>query len=255
MNKIKILGIEIDVVDLKNAIEIIDGFVKTKKPHQICTVNPEYIMAAQNDTTFKAIINSADLRVPDGAGLLWATRYARKSHILTQRVTGVDLIWQLAKTGEKNGYKFYLLGGKPGVAEQAALVLKTQYPNLKIVGISQGKPESPQSNIKFNSQVFETKLVTSISKLKPDILLVAYGAPRQDKFIYKHKKELNVPVMMGVGGSFDFISGRIKRAPKWMQQIGLEWLFRLILEPKRINRIITATIRFPLKVMFSKKNN
>lgn len=254
MNKIKILDVNINIVNINDTTKIIDDFIKSKKPHQICTVNPEYIMTARADSHFKQIVNSADLCVPDGAGLLWASRYIRKSHALTQRVTGVDLIWKLAQIGESKGYRFYLLGGKPGVGEQTALVLKTKYPNLKIVGISQGRPESIQSNIKFDSEIFEKKLVSSISKLKPDILLVAYGAPKQDKFIFKYKKELNVPVMMGVGGSFDFISGRIKRAPRWMQKIGLEWLFRLFVEPKRLNRIITATIRFPLKVILSKKS-
>jgi N-acetylglucosaminyldiphosphoundecaprenol N-acetyl-beta-D-mannosaminyltransferase len=272
MNKTKILDINIDIVDITKTITIIDDFIKSKKPHQVCTVNPEYIMAAQKNNDFKQIVNNADLCVPDGAGLIWASRLIAKSKVhestsqkstssgqrltsnaLAQRVTGVDLIWHLAKEGEKRGHKFYLLGGKPGVAQQAALVLKTKYPNLKIVGISQGKPEFLQSNIKFNAENFEKELVTKIKTLSPDILLVAYGAPKQDMFISKFKKELNVPVMMGVGGSFDFISGRIKRAPKWMRKIGLEWLFRLFIEPKRFGRIFTATVRFPLRVMTSKK--
>ncbi|MCL5795282.1 MAG: WecB/TagA/CpsF family glycosyltransferase, partial [Patescibacteria group bacterium] len=273
MDKIQILDININLVDIKQAIDIIDGFIKSKKPHQICTVNPEYIMAAQKDVEFKKIINNADLCVPDGAGLIWASKFIEKSRVesrestsqkstssdqrlassvLTQRVTGIDLIWKLAQTGESKGYKFYFLGGKPGVAEQAALILKTKYPNLKIVGISEGQSEFPQANIKFNKDNFAKKLVAKIKALSPDILLVAYGAPKQDKFIAKFKKELNVPAMIGVGGSFDFISGRIKRAPKWMQKTGLEWLFRLFIEPKRLNRIITATIRFPLKVILSK---
>lgn len=279
MQKIEILGVKVNNVTMDETIEQIEEFIKSKKPHQICTVNPEFIMAAQKDRGFKDVLNNADLCVPDGAGLWWASRFlskrishianlprsprveagrqaGRKSQIIQERVTGVDLIWKLAETAEKRGYGLYLLGAGPSVAEQTALVLRTKYPRLKIVGISEGVPQINQArNSILDLDAFEKKLVSQLSHLAPQILFVAYGAPKQDKFIAKYKKELGVPVMMGVGGAFDFISGRIRRAPKWMRILHLEWLFRLILEPNRLNRIITAIIRFPWAVLNDKSRS
>lgn len=259
MKIIEILGIKVNNVDYQEAIAKIEEFIKSGKPHQICTVNPEYIMAAQKDEEFREILNKADLCLPDGAGLLWASRFLAKKRsaisdqrlaIIQERVTGVDLIWKLAELSEKRGYSIYLLGAGPGVAEQTALVLRTKYPLLKIVGASEGIPQLDQSRgAILDIDQFEKDLITQISNLKPQILLVAFGHPKQDKFIAKYKKELRIPVMIGVGGAFDFISGRRKRAPKWMRTIHLEWLFRLILEPHRLNRIITATIKFPWAVV------
>ncbi len=265
MKEIKILDVKVNPIAKSEAIEKIDEFIVSKKPHQICTVNPEYMMAAQKDLEFKKIINEADLCVADGAGLWWASRYqnlkgksqkskdSNQSSIIKERITGIDLVYDICSLASKKGYSIYLLGAGPTVAEQTALILKSKYPNLKIAGISEGIPQlTTGRQINLDTENFESNLAVQISKLNPQILLVAYGAPKQDKFIYKHKKILNIPVMMGVGGSFDFISGRIKRAPKWMQKMHLEWLYRLINQPSRINRIITATIRFPIKVLFSK---
>lgn len=256
MKEIKILDIKVNPIAKKEAIEKIDEFIVSKKPHQICTVNPEYIMAAQKDLEFKKIINDADLCVPDGAGLWWASRiHSRQADniAIPERITGIDLIYDICELASKKGYSIYLLGAGPTVAEQTALILKNKYPELKIAGISEGIPQlTTGRQINLDAEKFEDELAAQISNLKPQILLVAYGAPKQDKFIYKHKKILNVPIMIGVGGSFDFISGRVKRAPKWMRNLHLEWLYRLINQPSRINRIITATIRFPIKVIFSK---
>jgi len=252
MTDIKILGVKINNVDYRTTIEKIEEFIKSQKPHQICTINPEYIMAAQKDPEFKQILNQADLCIPDGTGLILASRFLAKSksQIIKKRVTGVDLIWKLAELGQKKSYSIYLLGAGPGIAEQTANILCNKYPELKIAGFSEGIPQLPRNRkIILDLDRFEKELVSKICKLKPQILLVAYGAPKQDKFIAKYKKELAVPVMIGVGGSFDFISGRIKRAPQWMQKTHLEWLYRLFREPKRINRIITATIRFPIAVI------
>jgi len=256
----KILNVKVNNITFQETIIKIEEFIKTKKPHQICTVNPEFIMAAQKDREFRDVLNNADLSVPDGAGLLWAAKYlskkslvsSRQPSVIKERVAGIDLVWEMAKLAEKKGYILYLLGAGPGVAEQTAITLRTKFPDLKIAGVSEGIPQlEPGRASVLDLDKYEKKLVTDICKLKTDILLVAYGAPKQDLFIAKYKKELNVPAMMGVGGSFDYISGRIPRAPIWMQKLALEWLYRLINEPKRFNRIITATIRFPWKIICS----
>lgn len=260
----RILNVKVDNISFSETIDKIQEFIKSKKPHQICTVNPEFIIAAQKNKEFMTVLNNADLCVPDGTGLIWASKYlskkssvvSRQSLVIKERVTGVDLVWKIADLAEKNGYTMYLLGAGPAVAEQTAITLRTKFPDLKIVGVSEGIPqlESSRTSV-LDLNGFEKKLVTDIGKLKPDILLVAYGAPKQDIFIAKYKKELNISVMMGVGGSFDYISARVPRAPIWMQKIGLEWLYRLFVEPKRFNRIITATIRFPLAIMRDRNNS
>lgn len=265
MQELNILGVKVNNVTMDETIERIEGFIKSKKPHQICTVNPEFIMAAQKDREFMNVLNGADLCVSDGAGLLWASRYLSKlvnsstrqpMTPIQGRVTGVDLIWKMAEIAEKRGYSIYLLGAGPSVAEQTALGLRTKYPYLKIAGVSEGVPKlQPDRTSVLDIDSFEKSLASKIYKLKPNILLVAYGAPKQDKFITKYKKELGVPVMMGVGGAFDFISGRLRRAPKWMRTIHLEWLYRLILEPRRLNRILTAVVKFPWAVIMAGARN
>lgn len=263
MKQIEILGVKINNVTFDEAISLIDGFVLSKKPHQITTVNPEFIMAAQNDGEFKNIINKSDLSVPDGAGLLFASRYILGTPI-KERVTGVDLVCSLAKIANKNKYRVFFLGGQTGVAEKTAKTLKNENPDLVIAGTYAGNPslnyggiasyrELRMTDIKPKAKDANLEIVKKIKQAKPDILFVAYGAPKQDKFIFRYKKTLNVPVMIGVGGAFDFISGSAQRAPKWMQKLWLEWLWRLFREPWRFNRIVTASIRFPLAVLFNKK--
>ena len=242
MKKIKILNVKIDNVSFQESLKRIEGFLKSDSPNQIVTVNPEFIMAAQRDRDFLKILNSASLAVPDGIGLIWASKflYGNKNK-LTERVTGVDLVWAIAKMASEKGWSIYFLGAGPGVARIAANRLKLLHKNLKIAGVSVGEPK-----------YFEKSVVEGIRKSGADILFVAYGAPKQEKFIYKNLKDLKVKVAMGVGGSFDFIAGKQVRAPRWLQKIGFEWLWRLFFEPRRINRILTAVVRFPLKVIFSK---
>ncbi len=242
MKKVKILGIKIDNVTFLGALKKIESFIQSGKPHQIATVNSEFIMAAQKDSEFKEILNRADLAVPDGTGLIFASGflYGRKNK-LKERVAGIDLVWELAKMAAENEWSIYFLGAAPGVAKKTANRLRSIHRNLKIAGTCQGQP-------KFS----ERKVIQDIKKSKADILLVAYSAPKQDKFIHKNLKKLNAKVAMGIGGSFDFVIGAQKRAPRWMQKLGLEWLWRLIREPKRAGRIFTATVKFPWTVFWSK---
>jgi len=254
MNKIKILDVKIDNVNFQEAVKLINAFVQIGKPAQIVTVNPEFIMMSREDDEFKDILNRAELSVPDGAGLILASRFQKQP--LKERVTGIDLMLAIAKLAEKKKYPIFLLGGEHGYGSKAATALKEKHPNLIISGTYEGKPVFKKNkskdyrslrmtDIKPGSNDQNMEIVKKVRASRPKILFVAYGAPKQDKFIARYKHLLNVPVMMGVGGSFDYIAKKVERAPKWMQKIGLEWFWRLLKEPHRFNRIITATIRFP----------
>lgn len=233
----KILGVKIDEFSFSEVMKKITSFLNENKIHQIATVNPEFIMTAQKDVAFKNILNSTDLNIPDGFGLQCAAFYKRKK--IGKRLTGVDLTWEIAKLAQEKGYSVFLLGGKPGVAEMTANRLRYLYRNLKIAGTYAGSPD-------------EEGIIERINSSNADILLVAFGAPKQEKFIHENKNELKCKVAMGVGGTFDYISEIVQRAPKWMQTLGLEWLYRLIRQPSRIKRIYTAVIKFPLTVIFSR---
>lgn len=236
--KIEILGVKIDSLTFDECLVVAERLIRENRHSQIVTVNPEFVMSAQKDTRFREIINSADLAVPDGTGLLWAAK--RKGTPLKDRITGVDLTWAICKLAAEKRFKVFFLGGKKGVAEIAAQKIREKYPELKVVGTYAGSPHDPAT-------------LYLVKRSKPDILFVAFGAPKQDKFISDLKKITSIPLSMGVGGTFDYIAGTAHYAPKWMRQIGLEWLFRLITQPRRINRIITATIRFPWAVWRNKK--
>lgn len=228
-----ILNVKIHAVTNLQTLALIEQFILSQQPHQIVTVNPEFVVEAQTDESFRQIINQADLALPDGIGLLKMARFASNTP-LSERVPGSDLVIRLAALSHWKGYRIYFLGAWEGVAEKAIANLKLRYPNLRVAGHYAGSPA-----IEENDAIVERILPT-----KPDILLVAYGAPKQDKWIARNMERLQVPVCIGVGGSFDFIAGIAKRAPHWMQQLHLEWLHRLIKEPWRWRRIWNAVPRF-----------
>jgi len=236
----KILDVQIDELDFKQVMRKIADFCLGKRLRQIVTVNPEFLVATQHDEEFKKILNAADLSVPDGFGLKIGAWLSGQK--LGERITGVDLTWEIAKLASERGWSVFLLGGKSGVAYKTAQRLKLVHPKLKIAGTYAGSPE-------------ERGIVVKINSTKPNILLVAFGAPKQDKFIYNNRTRLNTQVAMGVGGTFDFISATTPRAPKWMRALGLEWLYRLIHQPSRIGRIFTAVVKFPLMVIWYKIRN
>ena len=221
-----ILGVQVDSFNYEQALSLIEGFVESGHPHQVVTVNPEFIVAAQSDDEFRDILNASSLALPDGVGLLWAARFL--GHPFQERVTGTDTVQRVAALAAQKGYSLFLLGAAPGVAVETAARLCETYPGLRIVGTHAGSPASEE----------EDEIVSMIQKAKPDILFVAYGAPQQDKWIARNLERLGVPVAMGVGGAFDFISGRAKRAPRWLQRLGLEWLHRLCHEPWRWRRML-----------------
>lgn len=251
MKKIKILGVRVDNLNFNQAVRRIDSFIKSRQPHQVVTVNPEFVMTALKNREFFKILNSADLAVADGKGLIWASEFLYGSQsALKEKVAGIDLVWALAKLASEKSYSIYFLGGQLGVAEKTAMVLKKIHPDLKIAGFSVGEWTNKNQKLKIKNQK-ENQIVENIKDSQADILLVAYGAPKQDKFIAQNLDKLGVKVAMGVGGSFDFIAGRAKRAPKLMRT-NFEWLWRLVKEPWRFKRIFTAVVRFPLKIFLDK---
>lgn len=261
--QVKILGIEFDGVTLKEATSVIAGFLKSPRQHYVVTPNPEILLHAQKSPSYREILNQASLKVADGIGILWAARYVlphryRLSRLiagvwglimllirpqalrspLPERVTGVDLVETLCHQSHRLEAKIFLLGARPGVAE--AVAKKWRFD--QIVGVYAGSPKPKD----------EEEILQRIHSSRANLLFVAYGAPQQEEWIARNLPRLPyIKVAMGVGGAFDFIAGRQQRAPQWMQKLGLEWLWRLLQEPKRIKRIFNATIRFPIRTIFS----
>lgn len=233
---IRVLGLPIASITYSQWLDLIGDWVSSRSIHHVCTINPEFIMIARDDVNFRNILSRADLCVPDGVGLLWAAKHLGNQ--LPERVTGSDGVPKIAERAAQAGWKLYFLGAAPGVAAQAAQILQRQHPNLQIVGIYSGSP-SPDE---------EDAIVDRINVSGADILFVAYGAPEQDKWIARNLPRLQVKMAMGVGGSFDFIAGIVPRAPLWMRRSGLEWLYRLYLQPWRIRRMLRLP-RFVLAVL------
>ena len=238
-----VLGVRVDRVTRKQALDRIERMIasrragETSQPcQQVVTVNTEFVMAAQQNSGFRQTINRAALVVADGIGIVWAT-YLGKTPV-PERITGTDTVAALAKRCAASGYRLYLLGAAPGVAEQAAAHLQAIAPGLEIAGTYAGSP-APEE---------EDAIIERIQAADADVLCVAYGAPAQELWIDRNLARLPVAVAMGVGGAFDFLSGRQRRAPRIMQRVGLEWLYRLYREPWRWKRML-AIPRFMLYVL------
>jgi len=233
---ITILDIPIHPLTYEHFLQIIAEFIAEKRPRQICTANPEFVMTAQRQANFRQVLRRADLVVADGVGLLWAAR--RQGRPLPERVTGSDGIYLLAERAAREGWRIYFLGAAPGVAEEAARLLQQRYPGLQVAGTYAGSPAEKEY----------AEIAARIRAARPHILLVAYGAPQQDIWIAEHKEELGVPVSMGIGGAFDHVVGVRRRAPSWLIRLNLEWLWRLITQPWRWRRQLELP-RFVLAVL------
>ncbi len=240
---VEILGVRVDCVDFAQTLTIMQGWLESRTcpppdsdgpvacggafvTRQICTVNPEFVMHARRDPAFATTLAQADLAVPDGEGLLWAAR--RQGVPLKERVTGSDGIYRICERAAQVGWTVFLLGAAPGVAATAAARLQALYPGLQVVGTYSGSPAEGDWPL-IRAQLQQTS---------PDILFVAYGHPRQDRWIAQHRHELPVKVALGVGAAFDFVAGVARRAPRWLQRLGLEWLHRLLIQPWRWRRML-----------------
>lgn len=247
MNKIKIFGVEINNLTLKEAVKIVERFLKSDTLNTICTPNTEIVMAAKEDSKLKNIINENDLIIPDGIGLIYGSKMRKKP--LKERVTGFDLSIKLLEIANEKGYSLFLLGGKEGVAKTAAENISIKYPNVKIAGVHHGYFKGSHNG--YNNHEDELNLVQMINSTKPDVIFVGLGFPKQEVWIAENRKRIHGKVIIGNGGTMDILAGNMKRAPKIFQKLGLEWFYRLIKEPSRIRRQI-ALPKFIIYILLNK---
>ena len=218
-------GIPFAPFTLAETLAAIDDLIKTGRPAYFITANTHYAMLTESDASLRAINARAAFILADGAPLVWASRL--QGSPLPERVAGSDLIYELSATAARKGYRLFFLGGAEGVAEEAARRLGVRYPGLQVVGT-----ECPPFRELTDRE--QDALIARIRSTGPDILFVAFGQPKGERWIDRHLAELGVPVSVQVGASLDFAAGRVRRAPRWMQKAGLEWAFRLGLEPTRL---------------------
>jgi len=235
VDSVRILGVRVDRISQSQTLDRFALWIAEGGSHQVVTVNPEFVIKAQQDDAFRVVLDEADLALPDGQGLLWASRLLGAP--ILERVTGSDLVPRLAEWAAECGHRLCFLGASPGVAARAADVLRGRYAGVQIVDAFPGSPDAAEDEAQCER----------IMASRPDVLLVAYGAPKQDLWIARNLARLDIPVCIGVGGSFDFLAGVTVRAPVWMQEMGLEWLHRLLQEPWRWRRML-ALPRFVLAV-------
>jgi len=224
MTQARILGVRVDCLDMEAALRRIESFVDEGGPHLVATVNPEFVMTARHDKEFSRVLETADLCLADGTGVVWAMR--RQGCALGGPVTGADLVPLIGELCARRGFRLFLLGAGPGVADQLSAGLRSKHPGLE-VGSHSGSP-GPAADL---------ETLELIRSHRTQVLLVAFGAPGQEKWIDRLKDRLGVAVAVGVGGAFDYMTGRVPRAPRWMSDAGLEWLYRLIRQPWRIKRM------------------
>lgn len=238
---VPIYGLQVSKMNMDDTVEYLEQSIKKGKPQQIITANPIMIMTALEQPAYMQVMKHAELLVPDGAGLVWAASTCGQP--VAERVAGYDLLHRLMDRGQALQWKVYLLGSTPEVIQATATRLKSLYPHTAIVGYRDG----------FFGPDQDAEIISEIRRLSPDLLFVARGADTQEPWIGTYKQELGVPIIMGVGGSFDVISGKTKRAPKLFQKLRLEWFYRLLKEPTRYKRML-ALPKFALKVLKDKEN-
>jgi len=255
--KINLLGVPIDSFTRQQSLKFIEQKIATSKPVFITTVNTEFLFRASNDSTVFEMLKKSTLNFADGVGILWSAKFLSLKlpvnkfwryivgflkligslaailfypdylkEPIPERISGSDFIWDLSRFAVRNNLSIFLLGGNPSVPEQAALKLQTEIYNLRVVGTYEGSPEIED----------EEKIIEIIKKAEPDILFVAYGVPAEELWLKRNLKKTGAKIGIGVGGTFDFLAGRKPRAPKFIRSIGLEWFFRLIVEPRRFRR-------------------
>jgi len=235
----RVLGVRVDCLDMGAALRRVEEFVDAGGHHQVATVNPEFVMSAQRDPEFSKVLESADLCLADGTGVVWAAR--RQGCELSGPVPGVDLIPPLAALCARRSFRLFLLGASPGVAAALAMRLRAEHPSLDVAAHS-GSPD-PSS---------DDETLRLIHVHRTQVLLVAFGAPKQDLWIARLKDRLGVSVAIGVGGAFDYLTERVRRAPVWMRRAGLEWLHRLANQPWRIRRMVVLPA-YAIKVLSAGK--
>jgi N-acetylglucosaminyldiphosphoundecaprenol N-acetyl-beta-D-mannosaminyltransferase len=225
--RINILGIDISAINMSDALSKIEHLIITKKQGYVCVCPNHTIMESQKDSKLRDIVNSADVATPDGMSIVWASRLL--GHHEVEQVAGSELMIAISDLSAKKGYTHFYYGGDNSVPGKLAESIQQRFPNLKIVG-TYSPPFRKLADDENNA------IIDMINNTNPDIVWVGLGMPKQELWIGDHFGQIKAPVMIGVGAAFDFLSGKKKRAPKWVQKAGLEWLFRLIQEPKRLWR-------------------
>ncbi len=232
---IHILDMPVHRVTMRDALDTIDGFIRAGTPHHVVTADASMLVMAQQDEELRAIVANADLITPDSEGILWASR--QQENALSERVSGVEIVERLCERSAQHGQKLYFLGAAPGIADAAKARMEAKYPGAQIVGARNG----------FFTDADLPTVLNDIRACRPDVLCVAMGIPKQEKWIAKHRATLGVPVLIGVGGTLDVLSDTVKRAPKFMRQLKLEWLWRVLKNPRKIGKVMLLP-RFVLMV-------
>ena len=218
------MGCAVDNLDMEETLGVVEGFIRSGRPHQHVVINVDKIVKASRDPALRQIINDCDLINADGMPVVWASRLLGKP--LKERVTGVDLFEALMARAAEKGWRVFLLGAREEVVSGVAHLYPARYPGLTVAGYRNGfwKPED------------EDRVVAEIAATRPDILFVAISSPKKEAFLARYQAAMKVPFAMGVGGTFDVAVGLVKRAPVWMQKAGLEWFYRFLQEPRRMFR-------------------
>lgn len=249
MEKVKIFGVNIWNTTLEDTAKQLEVFLKGDSLKVIYTPNTEIVMSAKEDSDLRNLINKGDLIIPDGIGLIYGSRLKHKP--LKERVTGYDTSMKLLEIANANSYSLYLLGGKDGVARDAAKNINKAYPNIKIAGFHHGYFKGSHLGLKGEPE--EEKILKEINRNAPDIIFVGFGFPKQELWIDSNKSRINSKVIIGNGGVMDILSGNANRAPEIFIRLGLEWLYRLLQDPSRIKRQI-ALPKFMLQVIFDRNS-
>lgn len=241
--RVRIVCVSIDTLTENDVIARVQGFVESGEGHQIITANPLMILAAEKDHALRAAFEGADLVIPDSAGVQWAARLQGQR---INKISGIDLMDRLCAESAVRHWRVFFLGASPGVAETTAKKLTERHQGLLVAGTHHGY---------FPQKTGEEAVIQRIADAKPDLLFVALPTPFQDGWIHRNLNRLGAKVVMGVGGSFDVLSGRLRRAPSWMRAAGMEWFFRLLQEPSRADRMLRLPL-FAWKVLWEpcKKN-
>lgn len=239
MKKLSILGVRVDDVSLEEIKNVTEEAIQNKKPSLFVSLGSLTVMLARKDPAYKDLIVQSKLVICDGAGVAKAVKVLHGKEI--EKYSGIDLVPEFFRMSVKKGYRIFLIGAKEKVIVEAVLRLKSSYPGIDICGYLNG----------YSDIINDEKVKEIIKKQSPDILLLGLGQPRQEIWLSNNLKDLAVPVTMGIGGSFDVIAGKIKRAPSWFRRTGLEWLFRMFIEPWRFKRNL-ALIMFIILIIKNK---
>jgi len=233
--RLEAFGIEISPVSMREALDKIEGFIQSGRPHHVVTSDANAVLTSRADPEYTAIIRRASLITPDGFGLVWGARLLGLP--IYERVTGVDMVTGICERAAKRGYRLYILGSEEGVAATAAYNLAQKYPGAHFVGTHHGFWRRDGKDAGMTPEQADARMADEIRRATPDVLFVAMGIPTQEKFIAAQIERMNVPVSMGVGGSFDVYSGKFSRAPVAVQRLGMEWLYRVWIDPTRWKRM------------------